>query len=103
MTYKARAKSILSEIEYGYIGYDNLHGDNDQGLDIIADAIKRQLPTKPRITPYEKAEGHSFSCPSCTKFHANVCLNRWQNYCSNCGQAIDWSDVEPNGMLKEGE
>lgn len=84
MTYEDRIKSILTEIDYDYIGYDNLHGDNNQGLQIIEDALKKQIPEKPIV----REDGWIFwDCPSCgtpLEF-GNGCAN------NNCRQAIDWS------------
>lgn len=39
MTDAERIKSILAEIEHGYIGYDNLHGDNEHGLKVIREGL----------------------------------------------------------------
>ena len=41
MTDKERIDSILAELEHGYIGYDNLHGDDEQGRKVIEQALKR--------------------------------------------------------------
>lgn len=42
MTNEELAKSILMELEYGYISYGNLHGNNEQGLNLIKGAIEKQ-------------------------------------------------------------
>lgn len=54
--------------------------------------LKRNTKRKPIKIPYASGEGYSYRCPSqCKKFGGYVCVSEYQNYCSNCGQEIDWS------------
>ena len=39
MTDEQLIESMLAEIEYGYISYENLHNNNDRGLEIIKDCV----------------------------------------------------------------
>lgn len=90
MTKEARIKSILREIEYGFIGYDNLHGDNDQGLEIIADALKKYLPVNPEEYFDGYADGYpviEYSCPNCGR----DLYDDSEHHCI-CGQTIKWPD-----------
>lgn len=41
MTDEQLIESMLVEIEYGYISYENLHNNNDRGLEIIKEALER--------------------------------------------------------------
>ena len=43
MTDKERIKSILAELEYNYIGYGNMHDDDDHGCDLIKRALEHEL------------------------------------------------------------
>lgn len=56
----------------------------------VVEALEKQIPKKPQID--KQTWGRNFivyECPIC---------NHWldsktqHNYCSNCGQAIDWGD-----------
>ena len=47
-------------------------------------ALEKQIPKK-----VEEYLTSSFCCPACTSV-----LSRYSQYCSNCGQALDWSDSE---------
>lgn len=81
MTKDQRIRSILSEIEYGYIGYDNLHGDDDQGLEIIKESLEKQLPKK--IVP--NSHGYPQFCPLCGKSYPVD----YPSACNNCGQRLE--------------
>ena len=41
MTDEQLIESMLAEIEYGYISYENLHANDDRGLKIIKEALER--------------------------------------------------------------
>lgn len=84
-----------------------LECDNDripttqEDLQIIKKAIEKQIPKKPiidnRNTHY--IDYKDYICPCCkkriiTKIDGDFISGRKQNYCDNCGQALDWSEVE---------
>ena len=52
---------------------------------------KKELETRKRKKPCYSFE--QYSCPNCYRQFAkkNSQANR---YCSNCGQALDWSDIK---------
>ena len=50
-------------------------------VDVATVALKKQIPMKP------KDEGWLY-CPVCGK---DVCVDK-PEYCSDCGQKLDWSD-----------
>lgn len=93
---KYLASSIIKEIDYGYISYGSLHSNDDEGLKLIADALKKQIPKRPRKT--ETVYGVDgcgevtsklvlYTCPVCDEpIHVGRgCSN------NNCRQTIDWS------------
>ena len=47
MTNEEMAKSILMELDGGYISYGNLHGNHEQGVNIIKGALEKQI-AKPK-------------------------------------------------------
>ena len=54
-------------------------------------ALEKQIPKKPIILGYREGRGVntiSYTCPICHKH-----ISR-DNFCKNCGQALDWSDTE---------
>lgn len=92
MTKEERIKSILSELEYGYIGYDNIHGDNEHGGGVIKEALEKQIPKKRLVV--EITEGldkglHWYYCPVC--YGKGKTNNKYnvKNYCDDCGQRLE--------------
>lgn len=80
LLYERLGKLAIEEIEYS---------DYDEMTDWLAEIRKevkrlekRDTPMKP--TPYKKTIA---ICKSCEDF-----VDRWDNYCPNCGQKIDWSE-----------
>lgn len=62
-------------------------------------ALERQIPKKPRKTDSYRGvlkRVYAYVCPTC----GNVCLEKYMNerqntmFCWNCGQKLDWGDVE---------
>ena len=56
-------------------------------LKAAKEALKKQIPKKPLE---EKRYYGIGKCPTCNA----VFKDKTTNYCGNCGQAIDWSDVK---------
>ena len=59
------------------------------------DAFDKEMPRKPKITI------HNVFCPRCDFAFGQERVKqeamtdfRYFGYCSNCGQALDWSDTE---------
>lgn len=61
----------------------NIELTNEERLEAVLNAV----PQKPK--KYELGGDYYFKC-HWAKCDADV--NRWQNYCDQCGQRIDWSD-----------
>lgn len=58
---------------------------------LIVSALEKQIPKKPNIHGYREGREIntiSYTCPICNKH-----ISR-DNYCKNCGNAIDWGDTE---------
>ena len=56
-------------------------------LEVMVDCIQKRIPKKPieRYADYDNTEAGL--CPFC-----NEGVNEEMNFCSYCGQAIDWED-----------
>lgn len=88
MTDIERIESMLKEIEHDYISYGNLHDDGEQGIRIIEDALRKQIPMKPIQKKTHAWISDTFKCPVCGK-------NLVTGYgCSTCLQAIDWGKID---------
>ena len=62
-------------------------------LDIGIEAIKKQIPQKPKhisLSTYK----FSYNCPNCDTNHTNEwCGTKCRlPFCSICGQALDWGE-----------
>lgn len=66
-----------------------------KSLDIAISAIEKQIPKKPI-----NVEKHDYKCPCCKQDLSisddDIFVYEIPTpmYCSNCGQALDWSDTE---------
>ena len=70
------------------------YGVHQSGYYEIGTAIKaleKQIPMK--VEYYD--EGDYAKCPNCDYQDFEYGINDWGcNFCSRCGQALDWSDTE---------
>ena len=98
MTDIERIESIILELEYNYISYDNLHGDDEQGCKIIKAALEKQIPESPADVNYDSAGiGSStitfiasYECPNC---HEIIEYDKdFKDVCPHCGQLLDWAN-----------
>lgn len=77
---------------------DLLYRKRKERAQIAIDAIEKQIPQKPILEGDGYADGNpvydTAYCPICNHdFEEGI--NDWgSKYCSGCGQALDWSDVE---------
>lgn len=63
-------------------------------LDIAIKALEKQIPMKPQVINTERIRLYNiwdWSCGNCGSFHRNPTAT---NYCNECGQKVDWSDVK---------
>ncbi len=84
-------EEAINTIEHGCI-YRDKRGS--EALETAIIALKKQMPETPILDLIYPSGIKSYKCPVCGK----GCLVRtnlyYPKYCSNCGQALDWSDVE---------
>ena len=71
-----------------------LYSDNEvwSAVNIASDALEKQIPQK---IDNKDADDLVSGCHCCGEINALWKPNGSRNnYCGNCGQAIDWSDTE---------
>lgn len=62
----------------------------DENMDLMYELAEKASPMKPENVFLEQDNDYNeWCCPRCGKRYRNS--YQW-NYCSDCGQAIDWSD-----------
>jgi hypothetical protein len=95
MTYE-KARNLLSQMFL--IQFTKEEHD---ALGKAIEAITRQIPMKIQSdieTSVKAFDGEDkvemFKCVPCSECGKWIVKNKSRNYCSNCGQAIDWSEVE---------
>ena len=94
-----RAIEVLEDLRNG--AEDNQHmpdmGEYLAALQVGIDAVKKQIPEKPRIIPRTGAPFiWQYYCPVCGEYYGsrgehNIILFEKKLYC-DCGQAIDWTE-----------
>lgn len=84
-------EEAINTIEHGCI-YRDKRGS--EALKIAVIALEKQMPKTLILNIIYPSGIKSYNCPVCGK----GCLVRTDSYCpkycSNCGQALDWSDTE---------
>ena len=81
MTYQ----QVLEQIESGEIIASALNWYGEEAVRLIKLAVEKQIPKE----PYKErlAVGLVYCCKACGK-----ALSETWDYCSKCGQALDWED-----------
>lgn len=78
-------------------GTGNITADEAEAIDIAISDMEKNIPKKPTPIDWEQYVGvidnahflrGSCWCPNCEK------AIKSGRYCDNCGQLLDWSDVE---------
>ena len=75
-------------------------------MDIAINALEKQIPKKPYIqqVEIEDYDRDCMECPSCDSFlgYETDCKEEHyqDNYCPNCGQKLDWSELNNYNELK---
>lgn len=78
---------LPEEVISGLLGGFLDTSDIEPYMGTIIDALKKQIPKKPRETRCAlmcSRCGHKITEKGCKKLH--------RNYCKKCGQAIDWGE-----------
>lgn len=95
MTIQEALEIIKNEMPYE-------SGVINKALSMIENAVEKQIPKKPIVKSYfcHYVNYQDFLCPYCRnhiilKIDGNFIAGKKQQYCDNCGQALDWS--EQNG------
>ena len=66
--------------------FDGLNNEMLTEAEVLI-AIQNAMPQKP--TRHELGGGYYFTCHW---IKCNNTIHRWQEYCDQCGQKIDWED-----------
>ena len=82
-----RLKHAISSIKT-YMSYPN--GKLCPTAEIAIEALEKQIPKKPLYTN----KGTVTRCPVCEAIHLRCISSVEVDYCSRCGQAIDWSEED---------
>ena len=72
-------------------------GEHIKSIEIAISALKKQIPKKPEYEADGYADGELVydyaKCPICGH-DFEYSINDWGcDYCSNCGQKLDWSEL----------
>ena len=74
----------------GYLDSETYTNRCNEAHQIAVESVEKQIPKKPYYRKEEDAKG--FACPECdmgvTVDHGRI----KEDYCSSCGQKIDWSE-----------
>ena len=72
-------------------GYQNDDTCKNCEINVAIKAIDKQIPKKPE--PKKDASGEYYVCPICGVYQEYLTDGK-PPYCVNCGQALDWQEVE---------
>ena len=72
-------------------GYQNDDACENCEINAAIKAIDKQIPKKPE--PKKDASGEYYVCPICGVYQEYLTDGK-PPYCVNCGQALDWQEVE---------
>lgn len=86
MTAKEARKIILSDFQLGTV-------NTAEAMVAAVNALEKQIP-KGISRDNQKRP----CCPSCSCFLFAI---MYDNFCHNCGQALDWHEETPEFLLKE--
>jgi predicted RNA-binding Zn-ribbon protein involved in translation (DUF1610 family) len=100
MTYSESLSRIKRNVNPKFWNAEDIEHYNN-----IVNAIEKQIPKKPRLLSYGLLidSGWRHECPNCKcaigkneylEFAYGEYLEPYEDYCPQCGQAIDWSDIE---------
>lgn len=83
-------------ITYATAEAENLPTGMGKAFDVALKALEKQIPRKPYYEGDGYADGELVQdyakCPVCG-YEFEYDINDWGcNYCSNCGQRLDWGD-----------
>lgn len=100
MTNQEAIKELEWVKERGFVADKGIIGTDRivEAVGIAIEALEKQISKKPVIKIHDNripSEQNQPYCPNCDEYLGWL---GWQGYeekyCDNCGQAIDWSEVE---------
>ena len=87
---------LLSKLKYVYSHNTKLVLDvSNDDIGLIIEGVEKQIAKKVKIEQWMDTKckcGYSFSKDYGDGYYSVLYKNR-TNYCSNCGQKLDWSEV----------
>ena len=87
----AKAIFLLEHCAERCEGYQNDDTCKNCEINVAIKAIDKQIPKKPE--PKKDASGEYYVCPICGVYQEYLTDGK-PPYCVNCGQALDWQEVE---------
>ena len=72
-------------------GYQKDDACENCEINVAMKALNKQIPKKPE--PKKDASGEYYVCPICGVYQEYLTDGK-PPYCVNCGQALDWQEVE---------
>lgn len=89
-------KDILAEATSSDVAVCYVTDNDAKPLGMAIEALEKQMPKKPTYEGGAIYDGEivydTWICPCCEGEYEVYCDD--YDYCPNCGQAIDWSEVE---------
>ena len=87
----AKSTFLLEHCAERCEGYQNDDTCKNCEINVAIKAIDKQIPKKPE--PKEDASGEYYVCPICGVYQEYLTDGK-PPYCVNCGQALDWQEIE---------
>lgn len=87
----AKSTFLLEHCAERCDGYQNDDACENCEINVAIKAIEKQIPKKPE--PKKDASGEYYVCPICGVYQEYLTDGK-PPYCVNCGQALDWQEVE---------
>ena len=87
----AKSTFLLEHCAERCEGYQNDDTCKNCEINVAIKAIDKQIPKKPE--PKKDASGEYYVCPICGVYQEYLTDGK-PPYCVNCGQALDWQEVE---------
>lgn len=86
MTYEEVRNNFIQDLaENAYLSMCSM-----EEMKIVIEALDKQIPKK-IIRKSKKASLENIKCPNCQR---EIDAMNTVNYCTYCGQALDWSEIE---------
>ena len=87
----AKSTFLLEHCAERCEGYQKDDACENCEINVAIKAIEKQIPKKPE--PKKDASGEYYVCPICGVYQEYLTDGK-PPYCVNCGQALDWQEVE---------